>query len=209
MSVPPDEASKGLFHRVTGVPFGTMLRGNAGAYRHLENEMTLAAQRRTQQLRLQQDLDTQYQEIAEAQQVVMGQLERNHDDVAQAQLLQREAAQRLDQVDFDGPLSMRPRIPSAVDLLKKAVGLVPYVGTAYTAYQLADYGVQRVDAMQTLEIETQAVRDIQDHGEQLRSQLQQNRGEAERVRQQLEIQRNIVRGLQDAEKKNRQDLSQL
>lgn len=196
MSVPPDQMQKGYFHQWTGVPFWTTLSGNRSAYLEINNQIESVKKNEVQQLRLQHPLENQHKELIETELVLRNGLKQNLDDVAQMKMLEKEAQETLKKVEFNSPFSTEPRIPTPTDLLKKGVGLIPWIGTAYTGYQVVDYKLKHDEATRVLETEKEAVSDIQKFGESIQEEFDKNRDLCIKVREKLEAQRKIVNGLQ-------------
>ncbi|MFK8017882.1 MAG: hypothetical protein AB8G17_20845 [Gammaproteobacteria bacterium] len=187
--------SRGFFHEAYGVPLGTVMRFNAARYRELEQRIKDADTERAEQLRVEKDLAEQNARLLHQQVMLKASLATSRDDLAHAKRLRAEAELALEQVDYDGPMSMQPRIPSPLDMVKKAVGLIPVVGTAYTAYQFGQYGVDRFEASGALEIETAAVGSIGEYQRGLQEQSRANAAAVSKAASELEAQQKVTRGL--------------
>lgn len=187
--------SRGLFHQLYGAPLGTTLRFNAAQYRELEQRIRDAEAERAKQLRVKEDLAQHSVDLLEQQVMLKASVATSRDDLAHAKRLQAEAQQTLEKVDHDGPLSLEPRVPSLLDLAKKGVGLLPVVGTVYTGYQLGQYALDRAEASDVLEIETDAVDSIAEYQRTLHDKSRENAAAVVKAASELEAQQKVVRGL--------------
>jgi hypothetical protein len=196
MSTSPDQIPKqGWFHYMFGTPLLPFIRGNSGAYHKLNQELTQIEKNRTEQLRLLPELEAQRQELSQAEIILKASLAQNKDDIAVAQQLKRQAEQHLNDVEFNSPLSTQPRVPTPGRLLDIAIGRIPYVGTIYTGYQLEMYRRDRKEAIRIRDIETDAVRDIEEFGLGVQERLTQNLDASRKAAQELEAQRKLIEGL--------------
>lgn len=199
MSVPPDQIPKGYFHQWTGIPFKVYIYGNGNTYQEINKRLESVKNDEIVQLRLQQSLNTQCQELMAAQLVLLSSQKQNEDDVAQMKMLVKEADETLKKVEFNSPFSTEPRIPSGTDLLKKMVGRIPYIGNVYTGYQIYDYNQQHNEATRVLDIEKDALSDIQGFGKNVTMELNKNQEVSKKVSVELDAHLKILKGLQNTQ----------
>lgn len=176
MSVAPDKLheKKGLFHGWTGVPFYTCVTGNSAQYQNLIRQRDLIESDRTALLRLQPELTRQYDDLSQTQTMLLSSLAENNHDIARAEQNQREAAANLERIEFESPLSTQPRL-NLKRVRDVAIGRIPVLGWMYSGTQAALHVRDRVEANRVLEIETQALADVRQFGQeqQLRLALSQ------------------------------------
>lgn len=194
----PDE--KGFFHRATGVPFWPTITGNRSTYQSLDRQLELAENKKKQQMKIQRNLARQKQELALQKSVLEDEIIQSKEDISTAEIQRRNATEALEKVEFDGPFSMQPRTPGPKDLARKVLSFVPYVGTAATAYQVKTYYDDKAEAESNLEIENQAVLDIQEFSARKQDDLKQKNRVLNQVKQDLDAQIIIVNGLQTTTK---------
>src|SRR5258708_25859965 len=146
------DSSKGMFHRATGVPFATWMRGNADEYRTLTTYVDNARTGRTQLLRKHENSVDQHRELSETADQLKQQLGVNREDIEAARKVKEIEQQNLDAVYLSSPLSTTPRVPTGTELLMKPLAFFPFLGNAISGYQLYSYGQRRDDALERVEI---------------------------------------------------------
>ncbi|WP_347986001.1 hypothetical protein [Methylomonas sp. AM2-LC] len=199
MSVSEEEMKKGFFHQYASVPFWTYISGNATEYKGLNQQLESVKKNESEQLRLQSSLEQQQNQLVSQQLLLQNSLKQNNDDVAHMQMLVKEAENNLKDVEFNSPFSMKPRIPTPVDLVKKGIGLIPYFGPIFTGYQVYNYNLQRKEATNLLNIEKQALTDINEFGSNTKTSLNTTLENFSLLQKKLEANGKILKGLQQSQ----------
>lgn len=203
------DSGKGMFHRATGVPFATWIRGNAGEFRTLTAYVENAKTGRTQLVRKHENSVEQYRELSDAADQLKQQLGVNREDIEAARKVKEIEQQNLEEVYRSSPLSLTPRIPTGTELVTKPLAFVPFLGNVISLYQLYGYKERRGDALERVDVSQQAIESIERFGHGLATQELELRAFQEKALQQVQADLTLLQSLETSTQKKIERLTNL